>query len=100
MVNATISNTVYTDGQLAIFQVDKVLLPLDIFGTSTAKAPAPAPVADEKPAKSKDVGDGKDDDSAPVAATDNDDSAAAGIVGGRSAVGVVVGFGVAFLAVF
>lgn len=41
LTNASVSGTVYTDNQLAIYQVDKVLLPLDLF---TPKPPAPAPV--------------------------------------------------------
>ncbi|XP_057739382.1 fasciclin-like arabinogalactan protein 11 [Arachis stenosperma] len=40
-VNASITGTVYTDSKLAIYQVDKVLLPLDV--VLPAKAPAPAP---------------------------------------------------------
>jgi len=40
LTNTTISDTVYTDTHLAIYQVDKVLLPLDIF---TPKPPPPAP---------------------------------------------------------
>ncbi|KAJ9178148.1 hypothetical protein P3X46_010057 [Hevea brasiliensis] len=40
LTNTTISDTVYTDDHLAIYKVDKVLLPLDIF---TPKPPAPAP---------------------------------------------------------
>ncbi|MED6134963.1 hypothetical protein PIB30_041935 [Stylosanthes scabra] len=40
-VNASVTGTVYTDGKLAIYQVDKVLLPLDV--VLPAKAPAPAP---------------------------------------------------------
>ncbi|KAF2321775.1 hypothetical protein GH714_002676 [Hevea brasiliensis] len=38
--HTTISDTVYTDDHLAIYKVDRVLLPLDIF---TPKPPAPAP---------------------------------------------------------
>ncbi|KAJ1402196.1 FAS1 domain [Sesbania bispinosa] len=41
-VNATVTGTVYTDNKLAIYQVDKVLLPLDIVLPSKAPAPAPA----------------------------------------------------------
>lgn len=48
VVNATVTNTVYTDEQLSVYEVDKVLLPLDIFGHKAA-VPAPAP---SKPAKS------------------------------------------------
>ncbi|KAF9675222.1 hypothetical protein SADUNF_Sadunf09G0009700 [Salix dunnii] len=40
LTNTSISGTVYTDSQLAIYQLDKVLYPLDIF---TPKPPAPAP---------------------------------------------------------
>ncbi|XP_073146807.1 fasciclin-like arabinogalactan protein 11 [Henckelia pumila] len=42
VTDATLGNTVYTDNQLAVYQVDKVLLPLSIFGPPS---PAPAPVA-------------------------------------------------------
>lgn len=41
--DATVANTIYTDGQLAVYQVDKVLQPLSIFAASApATAPAPA----------------------------------------------------------
>ncbi|KAK3033707.1 hypothetical protein RJ639_034482 [Escallonia herrerae] len=45
IVNATVANTVYTDNQLAVYQVDQVLLPLDFFVTP---APAPAPSKPKK----------------------------------------------------
>ncbi|WCJ41046.1 FASCICLIN-like arabinogalactan-protein 12 [Euphorbia peplus] len=51
LTNATIVGTVYTDNQLAIYQVDKVLLPLDVF-TPKPLAPAPGPAL-EKPTKDK-----------------------------------------------
>ncbi|KAL3829173.1 hypothetical protein ACJIZ3_017975 [Penstemon smallii] len=39
--DATVANTIYTDNQLAVYQVDKVLLPLSIFSSpSPAEAPA------------------------------------------------------------
>ncbi|RWR95586.1 fasciclin-like arabinogalactan protein 12 [Cinnamomum micranthum f. kanehirae] len=44
--NTTISGTVHDDGQLVVYQIDKVLLPMGLFGP---KPPAPAPA----PAKSK-----------------------------------------------
>ncbi|GLU19008.1 hypothetical protein SLE2022_352790 [Rubroshorea leprosula] len=44
ITNTSISGTVYTDGQLAIYQIDQVLLPLAIFGPKPPHAPAPAPV--------------------------------------------------------
>ncbi|KAK7312557.1 hypothetical protein VNO77_36496 [Canavalia gladiata] len=49
IVNVTVGGTVYTDHQLAVYQVDKVLLPRDFF---VAKPPAPAP-APQKPKGSK-----------------------------------------------
>ncbi|GAU35461.1 hypothetical protein TSUD_384160 [Trifolium subterraneum] len=43
-VNATVTGTVYADNKLAIYQVDKVLVPLDLV-LPPAKAPAPTPVS-------------------------------------------------------
>ncbi|WCJ41045.1 FASCICLIN-like arabinogalactan-protein 12 [Euphorbia peplus] len=48
LTNTSISGTVYTDNQLAIYKVDKVLLPKDIFSSSKSPAPAPAAVASAK----------------------------------------------------
>lgn len=68
IVNVTVGGTVYTDHQLAVYQVDKVLLPRDFF---VAKPPAPAP-APEKTKSSKkkssdnDGGVAGDDDSGAV----------------------------------
>ncbi|XP_062083531.1 fasciclin-like arabinogalactan protein 12 [Humulus lupulus] len=46
VVNTTISGTVYSDNQLAIYRVDSVLLPISIFAPKvSAPAMAPAPVA-------------------------------------------------------
>lgn len=60
LVDATVANTIYSDNQLAVYQVDKVLLPLAIFAPPSP-APAPAPAkADKK--KSPDTSDGSDDD--------------------------------------
>lgn len=42
IVNTTVTNTLYSDRQLAVYTVDKVLLPLEIFRPSVAPAPAPA----------------------------------------------------------
>ncbi|KAL5581244.1 hypothetical protein UlMin_013686 [Ulmus minor] len=49
--NTTIFGTVYADNQLAIYRVDKVLLPLAIFAPkkiSPTPAPAPAPLKPKK----------------------------------------------------
>ncbi|KAL2485704.1 Fasciclin-like arabinogalactan protein 11 [Abeliophyllum distichum] len=41
--DATVANTIYSDNQLAVYEVDKVLLPLSIFAPpSPASAPAPS----------------------------------------------------------
>ncbi|KAJ0084681.1 hypothetical protein Patl1_30726 [Pistacia atlantica] len=58
ITNTSVSGTVYTDGQLAVYQVDKVLLPWDLFG---AKPPAPAP-APAKPKKKAGSADDTPDD--------------------------------------
>ncbi|CAL5352823.1 hypothetical protein CsSME_00040762 [Camellia sinensis var. sinensis] len=50
IVNTTVDNTIYTDNQLAVYQVDKVLLPLSIFGPHPP-APAPAPATTPKKKK-------------------------------------------------
>ncbi|CAK9175778.1 unnamed protein product, partial [Ilex paraguariensis] len=49
IVNATVTGIVYTDNQLAVYQVDKVLLPMHFYVTP-APAPAPAPSKPKKPA--------------------------------------------------
>ncbi|KAL7618358.1 hypothetical protein Lser_V15G02517 [Lactuca serriola] len=54
VVNATVANTIYTDGSLAVYQVDKVLLPMSMFGPP---APAPAPVTEKTKKKSNAVDD-------------------------------------------
>ncbi|KVH90799.1 fasciclin-like arabinogalactan protein 11 [Cynara cardunculus var. scolymus] len=47
VVDATVANTIYTDGTLAVYQVDKVLLPMSLFGPQSP-APAPEPVKKKK----------------------------------------------------
>ncbi|KAF3455023.1 hypothetical protein FNV43_RR05471 [Rhamnella rubrinervis] len=67
LVNTTISGTVYTDNQLAIYKVDKVLLPLGIFAPRP-KPPAPSPAPGlKKPKKEVDSSTSAD---SPVAAVD------------------------------
>ncbi|KAH7542605.1 fasciclin-like arabinogalactan protein 12 [Ziziphus jujuba] len=49
LVNTSISGTVYSDNQLAVYQVEKVLQPLGIFAPrSLPPAPAPAPPKSKK----------------------------------------------------
>ncbi|KAK9280094.1 hypothetical protein L1049_013779 [Liquidambar formosana] len=50
VVNATVTNTVYSDSQLAVYEVDKVLLPMSLFGPKPP-APSPAPALALAPAK-------------------------------------------------
>ncbi|CAA2953295.1 fasciclin-like arabinogalactan protein 11 [Olea europaea var. sylvestris] len=65
MVNATVVSTVYTDKQLAVYEVDKVLLPHGLFASPT---PAPAPLKPKKLPASKPPP--SDDDTTPVKTSD------------------------------
>ncbi|KAK2987768.1 hypothetical protein RJ640_016363 [Escallonia rubra] len=91
IVDATIGNTIYTDNQLAVYQVDKVLLPLSIFAPA---APAPAPGLAKKPKKKSPVADGPSSDDGTTA----DASVAIGVnvhgwvVGFAGVIGVVAAF--------
>jgi uncharacterized surface protein with fasciclin (FAS1) repeats len=52
LVNTTVGGTVYTDNQLAVYQVDSVLLPQNIFAP-LPPAPAPAPSGPKAKTKKK-----------------------------------------------
>ena len=67
VVNTTVGGSVYSDHQLAIYQVDKVLLPRDFF---VPKPPPPAPA----PAKAK-ASSAKKSAEGPSSAADNDSAA-------------------------
>ncbi|TKY62159.1 Fasciclin arabinogalactan protein 11 [Spatholobus suberectus] len=76
VIDTTVSNTIYSDNQLAVYQVDKVLLPMALFGaTAPASAPAeaPGPTKQEKNVRSADAPTGSSDTSvdASVAASLN-----------------------------
>ncbi|CAN1249606.1 Fasciclin-like arabinogalactan protein 12 [Linum perenne] len=60
----TVSNPITTENQLAVYKVDKVLLPMDVFAPKPP-APAPAPAALEKP-KNKKSPPAEEQDSPPV----------------------------------
>lgn len=63
VVSATVANSLYSDKQLAVYQVDKVLLPLAMFGSSAAPAPAPekgGPVSKGSASGGDDGGDSTD----------------------------------------
>nr|CAI99883.1 putative cell surface adhesion protein [Zinnia elegans] len=62
VVDTPVSNSIYTDGTLAVYQVDKVLLPMSLFGTP-APAPAPEPLKKKK-SGAEDGAPAKDDGSA------------------------------------
>ncbi|XP_004487128.1 fasciclin-like arabinogalactan protein 12 [Cicer arietinum] len=66
VVNATVGGSVFSDHQLAIYQVDKVLLPRDFF---VPKSPPPAPA----PQKSKEASKKKSTEG-PSSSDDNDQS--------------------------
>ncbi|KAH7542609.1 hypothetical protein FEM48_Zijuj02G0092200 [Ziziphus jujuba var. spinosa] len=67
LVNTSISGTVYSDNQLAIYKVDKVLLPLGIFAPRP-KPPAPSPAPLKKPKKEESSTSSSGDEVPPVAA--------------------------------
>lgn len=72
LVNASISGTVYSDNELAIYRIDKVLLPLGIFAPRPKPpAPAPAPAAKKPKSPGSSSSSSDDDDTAPVAALGN-----------------------------
>ncbi|KAI3523416.1 hypothetical protein L1887_01521 [Cichorium endivia] len=64
VVDTTVANTIYTDGSLAVYQVDKVLLPMDLFGPPS---PAPAPTPEKKKKSGADDDTPATDDSTPSA---------------------------------
>ncbi|KAI9193887.1 hypothetical protein LWI28_001032 [Acer negundo] len=86
ITNSSVTGTVYTDGQLAIYQVDKVLLPYDLFGV---KPPAPAP-APSKPNKKSKAGDSDDDSTSTPDDAKVDTSAAVSTVSAVAMQNVVV----------
>lgn len=72
LVNASISGTVYSDNELAIYRIDKVLLPLGIFAPRPKPpAPAPAPAAKKPKSPGSSSSSSDDEDTAPVAALGN-----------------------------
>ncbi|CAH9144210.1 unnamed protein product [Cuscuta epithymum] len=82
VVNSTVANTIYTDGQLAVYQVDTVLLPIGLFGTP---APAAAPAPNKSKKKPKAVADG------PVAGGDASPTDTSATVGVHGMLGAVLG---------
>ncbi|XP_057438337.1 fasciclin-like arabinogalactan protein 11 [Lotus japonicus] len=64
VVETTVSNTIYSDKTLAVYQVEKVLLPLALFGQAPTAAPAeaPAPTKPEKNVRASDSPSGSSSD--------------------------------------
>lgn len=85
LVNTTVGGSVYSDNQLAVYQVDSVLLPQDIFAP---KPPAPAPAPAQPKAKTKK----KTADSPAADATDNESGALS--LTARNGMLVSIGFAV------
>ncbi|CAI0542306.1 unnamed protein product [Linum tenue] len=79
LTNTSVAGNVYADNQLAVYRVDKVLLPVDIFAAKPL-APAPTPAAAEKPKKKKGAPAGEGEEAAPVVQVGTS-AAAAGILG-------------------
>jgi len=86
VVDVRINNALYSAKPLAVYSVDKVLLPMELFG---AKAPAAAPTASEgKPKKG-----GSSDASSPAGSEDSDTGAASARAVGWSVAGLAAVLG-------
>ncbi|WVZ22667.1 hypothetical protein V8G54_001211 [Vigna mungo] len=89
-VNATLTGIVYADKTLAIYHVDKVLIPLDF---SKPKSIAPAPAVAKAPKADKENSSAEDDDQAQAT---KDSSGATSFVSTRET--TLVSFGIGLLA--
>ncbi|KAL8214309.1 hypothetical protein R6Q57_003758 [Mikania cordata] len=67
VIDTTVANTIYNDGSLAVYQVDKVLLPMSLFGPP-APTPDPVPKNDDKKSEADDSGGDSGDGSASATA--------------------------------
>ncbi|CAK8536276.1 unnamed protein product [Lathyrus sativus] len=93
VVNATVTGVVYQDNKLAIYRLDKVLLPLDFFGS---KAPASAPVAAKTPKADKGKSSSAEDEDE-TTTQDQKSSGAVSLIGIQGT--TLMTIGVAFVAV-
>ncbi|KAF6167933.1 hypothetical protein GIB67_027711 [Kingdonia uniflora] len=87
VVDTTVANIIYTDGNLAIYQVNKVLLPLEIFG-DPAPANAPKP---QKGSSTRSSADSPSDDSS------DDTSSATGLIKQAASFVVLAAIGIFYL---
>jgi hypothetical protein len=98
-VNASVTGTVYTDSKLAIYQVDKVLLPLDLVLPAKAPALAPAPALAKGLPKAGKTNSSALDDGSGAGSDDGDTkdlpAEASGAVSLMMWVNAVVGMGLA-----
>ncbi|KAK4607008.1 hypothetical protein RGQ29_001000 [Quercus rubra] len=96
LVNTTLGGTVYSDNQLDIYQVDQVLLPLDIFNPKPKhKAPASAPTL-SKPKSLDNGADADADADTPSVAAKVDESGALSLK--RHGNGILMSIGAALVA--
>lgn len=66
VVTTSVSNTIYSDNHLAVYQVDQVLLPLALFGSPPTASPAPAPTKPQKNVRPSDAPSASSDDASGV----------------------------------
>ncbi|KAD3337239.1 hypothetical protein R6Q59_027869 [Mikania micrantha] len=96
VIDTTVANTIYTDGSLAVYQVDKVLLPMSLFGPP-APTPDPVPKNDDKKSEANDSGGDSKDGSASATA-----NASSAVSFDRNMCGFIVSVteAIAFIAMF
>ncbi|KAF5447156.1 hypothetical protein F2P56_032726 [Juglans regia] len=104
LVNTTMGGTIYFDNQLAIYRVDSVLLPLDIFSPKPKKAAAPKPALTDSSnttntAESPSAAAGGATDSSSTTDTDATKVNASGVVNLR-ANKILLPIGIAVIAFF
>ncbi|KAF8663024.1 hypothetical protein HU200_055614 [Digitaria exilis] len=88
VVNATVSNTLYTSDNMVVYTVDKVLLPPKLFGKAEAPAPAPALAPAKKKGKTPaSVADSPEAEASPDATASH---AAAMVTGGGGALAAAI----------
>ena len=89
LVNTTISGTIYEDNQLAVYRVDKVLLPLGIFAPRPKPlAPAPTPVL--KPKNESSSSSSLESSDSPVAAATDASNGFSVARNGKATIGVAM----------
>ncbi|KAI4300263.1 hypothetical protein L6164_033660 [Bauhinia variegata] len=91
VVTTSVANTIYSDNQLAVYQVDQVLLPMALFGAAPTPAPAPAPTPADATKPLKKAAD------APTGSSDASDSSGAAALGNQLL--TVVTFTIALVAI-